>query len=274
MKKIILKSFLIVVLAFLLFSCNNSKIEEKSTSTNSHEVSHEKKQDCTDVHWSHHEGEEGPEHWKDLCDGFAACGGQSQSPINIVTSEVTNTTTLTQLNINYVSTPVDIINNGHTVQFNVSGNNTITLGDKEYKLLQFHYHAESEHTIDGSHYPIEVHFVNQYSDSDYSVVGIMFEEGATNELFSEYLEYFPERKGEYTSGKILDLAKLLPKNLNYYYYNGSLTTPPCSEVVNWYVLKTPIKASKEQIEKFAGILHHNFRPVMPLNDRKVLSYNK
>ncbi|MBU0474758.1 MAG: carbonic anhydrase family protein [Bacteroidetes bacterium] len=274
MKKFLIKSLFVFALTLLVFSCDNSKIEDKSMSSDKHEGTHVKKQDCNDVHWSHHEGEEGPAHWKDLCDAFAACGGQAQSPINIVTNETSVGTNLNQIQIHYDSTPVDIINNGHTVQFNVSGNNTITLGEKEYKLLQFHYHAASEHTINGNHYPIEVHFVNQYSDSDYSVVGAMFEEGTANELFTEYLAEFPESKGEYTSENTIDLEKLLPSNLDYYYYIGSLTTPPCSEIVNWYVLKTPIKASKEQIEKFAGILHHNYRPVMPLNDRKVLSYNK
>ena len=261
---------LIFIAIFPFFSCNNSKTEEKLN----HQVNHELNRDCKEVHWTYNEDEHGPNNWENLCDGFSACGGQAQSPINIITNEAIGDSNFIALEINYISTPVNIVNNGHTIQFNVSGNNTISISDKDYKLLQFHYHAASEHTINGNHYPIEVHFVNQYSSSDYSVVGAMFEEGTASELFTEYLAEFPESKGEYTSANTIDLEKLLPSNLDYYYYNGSLTTPPCSEIVNWYVLKTPIKASKEQIEKFAKILHHNYRPVMPLNDRKVLSYNK
>jgi len=274
MKKLIFNSLFLLVATFFLLSCNNSKMEEKIADETKHEKSHEKPKDCTDVHWSYEAGEHSPENWQNLCDGYSACGGKAQSPINILTTETFSEPTLTQLTVNYESTPVNIINNGHTVQFNVSGNNTITLEGKEYRLLQFHYHAESEHTIDGDHYPLEVHFVNQYSESDYSVIGVMIDEGKSNELFSEYLPNFPVSKGEFKSDKVINLKKLLPKNLNYYHYNGSLTTPPCSEIVNWYVLKNPVEASKEQIAKFSEILHGNFRPVLPLNGRKVFEYKK
>lgn len=230
--------------------------------------------DCNDVHWSYHEGKDGPENWKNLCDGFAACGGQSQSPINIITNETTKGDNLTALKLHYDSSKVDIAKNGTAIQFNTSGNNTITIGDKKYKLLQFHYHAKSEHTINGKHFPIEVHIVNKYSDSDYAILGIMFQEGEDNELFTEFLSHFPVHISEYVSERTIDVKKLLPPDLSYYYYKGSLTTPPCSEVVHWYILKTPRTASMEQIGKFRKILNNNFRPVMPLNDRKVLSFEE
>lgn len=274
MKKKLTHIFYFVVIALFLISCNNAPKNENLSENENHELNSEKSNNCDSIHWSHHDGKEGPENWKNLCDGFTSCGGHAQSPINITTNEATKNSELTPFKFNYNTTNVDIINNGHTVQFNTFGNNSIFISNKEYKLLQFHYHAKSEHTIDGEHYPIEVHFVHKHSDMDYAVLGMMFQEGEDNELFTEFLSQFPAKKGKFESEKLIELKKLLPSDLSYYYYKGSLTTPPCSEVVSWYVLKSPLKASKEQIEKFSEILHNNFRPLMPLNDRKVFSFNE
>lgn len=272
MKKTFLNGILIVAVAILISSCNNAPKKDQVADTDQHEATTELKKDCDHVHWSHQEGEDGPKNWKNLCDGFMSCGGEAQSPINIITTSTASENNLTAFEFNYTSSKVDIINNGHTVQFNTSGENVVIINDKEYKLLQFHYHAHSEHTIDGNYYPIEVHFVHKHSDVDYAVLGVMFEEGEENKLFAKYLEHFPASKGDFASEDMIELKSLFPSDLSYYYYSGSLTTPPCSEVVNWYVLKSPLKASKEQIEKFAEILHNNYRPIMPLNNREVLSY--
>ncbi len=251
----------------LLVSCNNSQKKENKTEQ-------VKNINCSDVHWSHHKGEDGPSNWKNLCDGFSACGGQEQSPVNISKENTITGEELSAPKFTYGKSKVAIINNSHTVQFNVDGENKVNLNGKEYKLLQFHYHALSEHTIDGKHFPLEVHFVHKHSDTDFAVLGIMFVEGKSSALFDKYLDKFPTTKGNYKSEDLIDLLSLFPKNRSYYHYDGSLTTPPCSEVVNWYVLKNPVEASKEQIEKISKILHDNYRPVMPLNDRKVLSFNE
>lgn len=272
MKKRFKYGLLLIAIVSILISCNYSVKTEKTSDETNHKTNSEARINCDDVHWSHTAGENGPENWKNLCDGFTACGGVAQSPINIITSTVEKNNELSSLNIIYKSSKTDIVNNGHTVQFNISGDHKLMIRDKEYELLQFHFHALSEHTIDGDHYPIEVHFVHQYADTDYAVLGIMYEVGEENQLLTDYLNYFPASKGEYTSDKSIDLSKLYPTDLGYYYYSGSLTTPPCSEVVSWYVLKKPLQASKEQIDKFSEILHHNYRPVMPLNNRKVFSF--
>lgn len=271
MKKVVELNFIMVVIVAIFISCNNAPKKKESTEKEKHEVVSEKKKDCNEVHWSHHEGEEGPENWKNLCDGFVSCGGQAQSPIDIVTTLTTEGENLKPFDIKYASSTVDIINNGHTVQFNMHGENTVTIQDKEYKLLQFHYHANSEHTIDGNYYPLEVHFVHKHSDTDFAVIGIMFQEGDENNLFTSYLANFPTEKGKFESEELINIGELMPENMSYYHYSGSLTTPPCSEVVNWYVLKNPLSASKEQIEKFSHILHENYRPIMPLNERKIFS---
>ncbi len=265
-----------IVFAFFV-SCNNSQKDSNKETQESETEQVEKKivkKDCKDVHWSHHKGDGGPENWKNLCSGFADCGGLSQSPINIITKELAASKELTIPTFSYGKSKVDIINNSHTVQFNVDGENKVDLNKKEYKLLQFHYHALSEHTIDGEYFPIEVHFVHKHSDTDFAVIGVMFVEGKENELFKNYLDKFPTSKGEYKSDDMIDLLSLMPKNMSYYHYSGSLTTPPCSEVVSWYVLKNPVEASKEQIEIFSKILKNNYRPIQPLNDRKLGLYSE
>lgn len=271
-QKISLVAMVIALIFFISCSGNQNKDEQKGSEVNKEEVT--KKKDCNDVHWSHHKGNDGPRNWKSLCDGFSDCGGNSQSPININSIDVVNDKELVAPDFNYDKTRVNIINNTHTVQFNVDNGNKVTLNGKEYELLQFHYHALSEHTIDGKYYPIEVHFVHKHSDTDFAVFGVMFVEGKENDLFKKYLDKFPTQKGEYKSDEIINLLDLFPKNKSYYHYNGSLTTPPCTEIVSWYVLRNPVEASKEQIEKLSNILNNNYRPIKSLNSRKVKLYSE
>ena len=270
-------SLALAILALVIFSsCDSKKTESETQKEKSQETVEEQKikKDCKDVHWSHQKGEDGPENWKNLCAGFSDCGGKTQSPVNFVTKEIVKENTLTAPEFSYRKSNINIINNLHTIQFNISGDNKVDLNGKEYKLLQFHYHALSEHTIDGKYYPIEVHFVHQHSDTDFAVLGIMFEEGEENKLFAEYLDVFPTAKGEINMDGTIDLLSLFPDDKSYFNYKGSLTTPPCSEVVNWYVLKTPVTASIEQIEKFSKILKNNYRPIQPLNERTIKEYSE
>jgi len=227
------------------------------------------KEDCNKVHWSYHNGENGPENWENLCVGFADCGGNSQSPVDIVTQKAVADNELVTPKFRYGKNKVNIINNHHTIQFNVGGNNKVYLNGKDYELLQFHYHALSEHTIDNQHFPIEAHFVHKHSDTDFAVIAVMLTEGEESKFFKRYLDQFPVEKWEYKTDEMFDLLSLFPENRSYYHYSGSLTTPPCTEFVSWYVMKNPVEASREQIEKFSEILHNNYRPVMPLNGRKV-----
>ncbi|HIP26877.1 MAG TPA: carbonic anhydrase family protein, partial [Flavobacteriaceae bacterium] len=113
---------------------------------------------------------------------------------------------------------------------------------------------------------------HKHSDKDFAVIGVMYVEGKENELLKKYLDEFPTSKGEFESEDMIDVLNILPDNKSYYYYSGSLTTPPCTEIVNWYVLKTPLEASKEQIEKFSNILHKNYRPIQALNGREIKQY--
>ena len=144
---------------------------------------------CADVHYGY-EGHEGPEHWSDLCVGWSACSiGQAQSPINI--SNVVNDKTLEPLNFQWGSTTAKIVNNGHTIQFNVDPGSKLVANGKTYELLQFHYHHSSEHSVKDKYYPLEVHYVHKASDGQLAVVGVMFKEGAPNSLFNSFLSDFP-----------------------------------------------------------------------------------
>jgi carbonic anhydrase len=261
----------ILLSAVIMISCGGDK-PVKDTKEKDH-VKTEKvseKHDHAKPHWSHHEGEDGPENWANLCDGFKECAGQAQSPIDI--KDAVANESLKPIEFTYGESKAFIINNGHTVQFNVDPGSYITISDKKYDLLQFHYHATSEHTINGEYYPLEVHFVHKHSDSDLAVVGIMYEQGDVNKLFEKFLQHFPTEKGEWKSEEVFNLAEILPENRSYYHYSGSLTTPPCTEVVSWFLLKNALPASEEQIKKFSEILDKNFRPVQATNEREIYVY--
>lgn len=258
------KLTLITVLSvgLLVFSACQKKTEKESNSN--------EKQSCESVKWDY-KGEERPEKWANLCNGFADCNGKEQSPVNIDKDVVVKKDDAAlDLRFSYKQTPVSVLNNGHTIQFNVNGDNTLTVGNETYDLLQYHYHALSEHTVNGEHYPMEVHFVHKGKDG-LAVVGIFFEEGENNDLLTKYLSNFPNKKGVFNADETIMLSSLLPEDLSYYHYDGSLTTPPCSEIVDWYVLQEPLKASKEQLEQMSEILHGNYRPVQALNGREIVA---
>lgn len=228
---------------------------------------------CTGVEWSHFGQEDGQDDWLNLCEGNSACGGTTQSPINI-TGAVDNPM-LDSLFFVYGKTPVEIENKGYTVEFVCEPGSVLVIGSTEYVLKQFHYHTTSEHQLNGASFPLEVHFVHKASDTDLAVVGVFFEAGAENELFAKYLSKFPTSEGEYKDAtQEIELASLLPANRSFYNYGGSLTTPPCSEVVRWFVLKEKITASAAQIAQFQSILDNNHRQVQPLNGRVVYSHEQ
>ncbi|MBB33860.1 MAG: carbonate dehydratase [Hirschia sp.] len=215
-------------------------------------------------------GENGPEHWGEYDPEAVACKvGNQQSPIDL------------RQPINaFVSTPqidwhqvhkAELVNNGHTLQVNLQNAGGIVHGDKLYKLIQFHFHTPSEHTIDGRHFPMEAHFVHQAKDGTLAVIGVMFAEGANNPRLDPIWWAAPSMEGKAAVSFELAPTDLLPKNHAAMRYQGSLTTPPCSEIVDWTVLTTPINASKSQITVFKSMFGDNARPIQPVNRRFVLA---
>jgi len=221
------------------------------------------------THWGY-SGDTGPTHWGDLDVAYHMCKeGKNQSPINLtgfIEAE------LPPITIHYKTNAIDDVNNGHTVQVNFENGSTLSIDGKTFMLKQYHFHTPSENTINGKHFPMEAHFVHADTNGNLAVIAVMFKEGKENQTLHSILDHMPLHPGDHHNlcSIKLNAASLLPSNQNYYRFNGSLTTPPCSEGVRWIVMKTPVEASKEQLEVFAHILGKNNRPIQPLDARTVL----
>lgn len=215
-------------------------------------------------------GETGPAHWGALSPDFALCeDGAAQSPIDIAGSSELD---LVDIEFQYGATANNIFNNGHTIQVNVDAGSAILYNGITYNLLQFHFHLPSEHTIDGAAAAMEIHFVHQDPRSgNLAVVGVLLVEGADNAAYATVFDNLPADVGEpMAQGTEISLEALLPAARAFYTYQGSLTTPPCSEIVRWLVLDAPLELSAEQIAAFAAIHAGNARPVQPLGARDLL----
>lgn len=224
------------------------------------------------AHWGY-SGDTGPENWGNLADEYIMCKlGKNQSPIDIKTSNAFDTD-LPAIGIDYKSASKEELNNGHTVQVNIVPGSSITVDGIKFELKQFHFHTPSENTIDGKYFPLEAHFVHADENGNLAVIGVMFEYGAKNPVIEKIWEEMPEHAKDVEKLTISaeDVKNILPANRDYYRFNGSLTTPPCSEGVRWFVMKEPVTISKEQVKKFAEVMHHpNNRPVQPVNARIIL----
>lgn len=268
-KKRLLLISISAILSLIAISCNNNSENEEQVNDEKNRAN--EKVEKHEVHWSY-EGETGPEHWAHIiadCD----CGGKSQSPIDI-SGEIIDKD-FEPLKIDYqTDSTLDIVNNGHTIKLDYPFG-TFIIGNETYQLAQFHFHAGSEHTLGGKRFPLEVHLVHLNAAKNIAVIGILFEEGAENVLLKNIYEKIPDETNETISESLMiDVNSLLPKEKSYYHYSGSLTTPPCTEGVKWYVMKNTITASKEQIEKISKFMPaNNYRPVQPLNGRKIEVYD-
>lgn len=219
----------------------------------------------------------GPACWNDVCCG-TGCSGSHQSPINIV-GAVPNTNLPELVLGQFVATPTKIVHKGHTIEFEQEPGTYLTYGTTEnglsndYTLGQFHFHAQSEHQVDGNHAPLEAHLVfRSVWRNEYIVLGVMFEEGDSNPFLAQFVDHLPTdvTQPPYENEDLTYSAfGLLPADISYFTYSGSLTTPPCSEVVTWMVMEHKVQAAAAEIEAFTELLHHNFRPVQPLNGRVI-----
>ena len=229
----------------------------------------------------HYEGDEGPAHWGTISAKFASCqSGRAQSPIDIVAPTRRDTSDAivlkfapTSLRIVHHEHVADAINNGHTIQVNYSEGDTLTVGGRAYRLVQYHFHAPSEHTVNGKQFPMEMHLVHTDAEGQLAVIGVLIVGGAHNAAFDPIWANLPVTKGveHHLEHVTVDVDALLPKSRTAYRYEGSLTTPPCSEGVKWFVMTTPIALSPAQIREFTTLFHGNNRPVQPVNDRPVLT---
>ena len=220
------------------------------------------------AHWEYF-GDAGPDNWAKLSPEYSACAGKNQSPINLTGFIEAK---LKPIVFNYKFGSEEILNNGHTVQINAVPGSCISVDGVQFELKQFHFHAPSENLINGKSFPLEAYLVHVDNEGNLAVVAVMFTEGKANKALEKAWAQMPKKEGDkliLSSG--ISPREILPRHRDYYRFNGSLTTPPCSEGVRWLVMKHPISASKEQIEEFAHLMHHpNNRPVQPVNARPVL----
>ncbi|MBE5107910.1 carbonic anhydrase family protein [Bacillus thuringiensis] len=259
--KFLRTSSLIFTISAMLIGCNTAKQEapkKQSTEKN--------------TQWSY-EGTTGPEHWGELKPEYKMClNGQEQSPINIKSEQITiKNDHDNRLQINYQPIAFSIKNNGHSIEGKAnSSNDYLMLGENRYTLKQFHFHTPSEHQFDGKHADMELHLVHQNDQGQLAVIGIMINEGQKNEVFTEMWENLPSSKNTKVDVQhTIDIKQLLPSEQASFRYMGSLTTPPCTEGVQWIVMKQKIEMSKEQIEAFHTLFQKNNRPVQPINGREV-----
>jgi carbonic anhydrase len=221
------------------------------------------------AHWSY-AGATGPEHWAEMDPAFALCGtGKHQSPIDI---EKTTYAVLPPIEFSYQPIPLVVTDTGHSFQVNVPpGHGGITVGGDHYELVQFHFHHPSEEHIHDHDYAMVAHLVHKNDKGELAVVAVLIQQGTTNAFLKPVFDHFPAKgtPESAVSAATLNLSEFLPAQHGYYTFDGSLTTPPCSEHVRWFVLKSPVSASAHQVQQFAARYPHPARPVQPVNDRTI-----
>jgi carbonic anhydrase len=223
-----------------------------------------------EVHWAY-DGENGPQNWGRLKPEFNVCAiGKRQSPINI---QEGNTLAGPAEPVQFKYTPSNgtVVNNGHTIQVNVDGDNSITVRGSRYQLLQFHFHTPSEEQVNYKRFAMVAHLVHKNDEGQLAVVAVLLEQGESNALINKVWTYMPLDAGDSVRmpASLLDLNEILPKDQRYYQFMGSLTTPPCTEGVLWMVLKQPVQLSQAQYKLFTQLYPLNARPVQALNARPV-----
>ena len=219
------------------------------------------------LHWAY-AGKEGPANWGMLGDEYAACKtGTWQAPIDIpVHQAIRNDSPITP---RYKPSAGEVANNGHTIQIGLIDGGSVALLGKEYPIVQFHFHTPAEEKLAGKRYPLNAHLVHKSADGKIAVIGVFFKIGAENPALKTIFLTMPFEEVSIPLQQHFDLGNLLPSTLSYYRYDGSLTMPPCSEGVTFYILKTPLELSQRQLQAFQKLFPMNARPVMPVNGRMI-----
>lgn len=227
--------------------------------------------DAAASHWTYH-GNQGPAHWGELGNTLCA-GGANQSTVNIDRQHLSaSRVDAGSLRLHYLLSPMLALNNGHSVQVTPLSHMGLTYQGTPYRLQQFHFHTPSEHQFEGREYPMEMHLVHQADDGRLLVIGLMIETGEENTALARLFEALPKLEGKDMRLDVLkapNLKTLLPTHGHHLFYNGSLTTPPCSEGVQWVLYEQPIQLSARQIKRFRRLFPDNHRPARELAGRDV-----
>ncbi|NMO14771.1 carbonic anhydrase family protein [Pyxidicoccus fallax] len=226
---------------------------------------------AAEVYWGYSDAV-GPGHWGDLPGATTCATGQEETPIALETASATPDTQPAPV-FNYRPTRVRMVNTGHTVEFQYDPGSSLRVNGREYTLAQFHFHTPSEHTEDGKRFPLEMHLVHKDPSGAIAVVGVFIKQGEHNRTLSKAFSHLPWEEGDHSepAGATLNASSLLPKERTYFTYHGSLTTPPCTEGVEWFVMTRPIEMADAQIAAFQRLPHLNpsNRPLQRINGRTV-----
>lgn len=229
------------------------------------EVAGAKKDEKHEVHWDY-EGIMGPENWGKE---FPRCArGKEQAPLDIKGPFQKVRFSIAP---DYKAGPLRIVNNGHTIQVNVNPGSKLRIDGAPFELLQFHFHRPSEEAINGRRQAMVVHFVHKSPDGELAVLGVLLQMGNENPMIKTLWDHAPVKKGPEVQpeGVAFNPANLLPRELDFYHYDGSLTTPPCTEKVKFYILRSMVNISRDQVTQFPFKM--NARPIQPLNERVIMS---
>jgi carbonic anhydrase len=211
----------------------------------------------------------GPQRWGDLKQEFATCKvGRRQSPIDIRKTEKAD---LPVLQFDYKPSPLRIVDNGHTIMVTYAAGSFLRVGDAQYQLKQFHFHRPSEERIHGKTHEMVLHLVHADATGQLAVVAVLLDQGKDNPLIRELWKDIPKDKDHeaFLEAVQINAANALPSERGYFTFEGSLTTPPCSESVTWFVLKQPVAISADEIAQFSKLYRQDARPTQPLYDRVV-----
>ncbi len=250
--------FALLIGLFCLFSPGPSLADISPPTTESPEI-----------HWTY-QADTGPDFWGNLDAGFAACSvGQAQSPIDLTGAEDAD---LLNPEFHYQPVPLNLLNNGHTVQVPYAPGSYVLLDGSRYDLLQFHFHSPSEHAIGGTAEGAELHLVHQNEVGELAVVAVLLHADDEKDAiaYQPISQNLPLKAGDKVrTDKTINAESLLPSHTTTYRYSGSLTTPPCSESVTWLVMSEPVSLSSRQLSQYEQLLNHNNRPLQKLNQRFV-----
>jgi len=220
------------------------------------------------AHWAYN-GKDGPKNWAKLDRAYAECKlGHHQSPIDIHHTEKAE---LPPIQFDYKPTPLKVEDNGHTVVVSYAPGSFITVGDHRYQLTQFHFHHPSEEHVNGKGFDMVIHLVHSDGSGNLAVVAVLLKPGKINAALQAVWDHLPKEKDKAVAVEDVSInaADLLPADHGYYIFEGSLTTPPCTEPVTWFVLKTPEEISSGEVEVFARLYPHDARPPQKLEGRVV-----
>ncbi len=264
---------------FAVVGCTHESAEhaetEHSLATSTSTASTEAASAKPKTKWSY-AGSDGPENWGALAPDYSLCAtGKEQSPIALAAGEATAGAPWSPLSFSYPASPARLVPDGHGFTIVPAAKSAMTAPKGDYELLQYHFHTPSEHTVDGKHFDAELHFVHKNAHGELAVVGLLFTAGpADNPALRPILDHAPSATGtEAASGGPVDVSALLPSREPYFTYPGSLTVPPCTEGITWFVFTTPRTIGTAQVEKLRTSFGSDTdRPVQPRRGRALVRF--